>query len=37
MFGVGRDQPGVLFELKLEHAIDVTNLEQVARMRNLVW
>lgn len=37
MFGAGRDQPGVLFELKAEHAIDVADPQQVSRMRNLIW
>jgi hypothetical protein len=37
MFGAGRDQPGVLLELKPEYAIDVTNLQQVAKMRNIIW
>lgn len=37
MFGRERDQAGVLVEFKASYAIDVTDEQQVAQARNLIW
>ena len=37
MFGRGRSQTGVLVEPRPEYAIDVTDDQQVAEFRNMIW
>ena len=37
MFGRGKNEPGVLIELRPEFQIDVTDENAVIKFRNLIW
>ena len=37
MFGRGRDQPGILLELKPEHAFDPQDEAALVKFRNKIW
>ena len=37
MFGRGKNEPGVIIELRPEYVFDVTDEKAVIKFRNLIW